>query len=75
MDLLRNLNHIKDIHININRILLPVVLSTFTLTYGFPLPAQQFNIGINEVAFMIYEFRKMKKMDGRENIMFNKFIA
>lgn len=37
----------------INRALLPIVLSTFTMTYALPLPAQQFDFGFNEVAFMI----------------------
>lgn len=39
--------------LNLNRVLLPIVLSTFTLTYTVPLPAQYFDIGFNQIAFMI----------------------
>lgn len=37
----------------INRALLPIVLTSFTLTYAVPLPAQQFQVNVNEIAFMV----------------------
>lgn len=46
----------------LHRVFLPIVLSTFTLTYAVPLPAQQFNIGFNEVAFMVRLEKLVEKL-------------
>lgn len=53
---------------NINRALLPIVLSSFSLTYAVPLPAQQFNVNVNDIAFMVRMEKlveKLVKSDGK----------
>lgn len=46
----------------INRALLSAVLTTFTVTYSTPLPAQQFNFNLNEAAFMIRLEKLVEKL-------------
>ncbi len=53
---------------NINRALLPIVLTSFTMTYAVPLPAQQFQVNVNEIAFMVRLEKlveKLVKSDGK----------
>jgi len=47
---------------SINRVLLPVVLCSFTLTYAVPLPAVQFQANINDVAFMVRLEKLVEKL-------------
>jgi hypothetical protein len=49
-------------NLNFNRILLPIVLSSFTITYTIPLPAQQLNFNFNEVAFMVRLEKLVEKL-------------
>ena len=60
----------------INRALLSTVLSSFTLTYSLPLPANQFefNIGFNEVAFMIRLEKVVEKLVKSESKGIDKII-
>lgn len=49
-------------HNTINRLLLAVILLSFTLTYSIPLPAQQNNAAIDQVAFLIRIEKLVEKL-------------
>lgn len=47
---------------HINRALLSLVLTSFTVTYSTPLPAQQWNFNWNEAAFMVRLEKLVEKL-------------
>lgn len=46
----------------INRALLPIVLTSFTMTYAVPLPAIEFNINLGDAAFMVRLEKLVEKL-------------
>ena len=60
----------------INRALLPAILASFTLTYAVPLPAQQFqfNLGLNEIAFMVRMEKLVEKLVKAEGKGIDKMV-
>ena len=47
---------------NINRVFLLIVLTSFTMTYAVPLPPVEFQVGINEIAFMVRLEKLVEKL-------------
>lgn len=60
----------------INRALLSTVLSTFTLTYAVPVQAAplQFQVGLNEIAFMVRLEKLVEKLVKSENKGIDKMV-
>jgi hypothetical protein len=60
----------------IHRALLPAVLTSFTLTYAVPLPAQQFQFqaGLNEIAFMVRLEKLVEKLVKSEGKGIDKMV-
>ena len=59
---------------NINRALLPIVLTSFTMTYAVPLPAQQFQVNVNEIAFMVRMEKLVDKLVKSEGKGIDKMV-
>lgn len=59
---------------NINRFVLATILTSFSLAYSTPLPAQQFNIGFNEVALMVRLEKLVEKLINSKDKGIDKMI-
>lgn len=60
---------------HINRALLSLVLTSFTVTYSTPLPAQQFNWNWNEAAFLVRIEKLVEKLVKSEKKGIDNMIA
>lgn len=58
----------------INRALLPIVLTSFTMTYAVPLPAQQFQVNVNQIAFMVRMEKLVEKLVKSEGKGIDKMV-